>query len=96
MNDLFKRRLTIILGLLFIVGSIGTCKVLKDSKKTPDRMEVIAHTSTCCAHGDRTERACALEHSHHGSATRRGPRADARAEVIWYFALTRWEVGFAR
>ncbi|HQW05713.1 MAG TPA: HlyD family efflux transporter periplasmic adaptor subunit [Flavobacteriales bacterium] len=41
MNDLFKRRLTIILGLLFIVGGIGTCKVLKDSKKTPDRMEVI-------------------------------------------------------
>jgi membrane fusion protein, multidrug efflux system len=32
MNDLFKRRLTIILGLLFIVAGIGTCRKLAGSK----------------------------------------------------------------
>ena len=41
MKDLFKRRLTIILGLLFIVGGIGTCKKLASSRKDPERMEVV-------------------------------------------------------
>ncbi len=38
MKDLFKRRLSIILGLVFIVGGIGTCKQLANSKASPERM----------------------------------------------------------
>lgn len=34
---MFKRRLTIILGLLFIVGGIGTCRKLADSRTSPER-----------------------------------------------------------
>lgn len=32
MNDLLKRRLSLILGLLLIVGGVGTCKKLAGSK----------------------------------------------------------------
>lgn len=39
MNDLFKRRLTIVLGLLFIVAGIGTCRKLAGSKTSPPRNE---------------------------------------------------------
>lgn len=39
MNDLFKRRLTIVLGLLLIVGGIGTCRKLAGSKTSPPRNE---------------------------------------------------------
>lgn len=42
MNDLFKRRLTIILGLLLIVGGIGTCRKLSSSKASPPRNEALA------------------------------------------------------
>ncbi|MBK9289452.1 MAG: HlyD family efflux transporter periplasmic adaptor subunit [Flavobacteriales bacterium] len=41
MNDLFKRRLTIILGLLLIVGGIGTCRKLSSSKASPPRNEAL-------------------------------------------------------
>ena len=43
MNDLFKRRLTIVLGLLFIVAGIGTCRKLAGSKTSPPRNEAPAH-----------------------------------------------------
>jgi membrane fusion protein (multidrug efflux system) len=39
MNDLFKRRLTIVLGLLFIVGGMGTCRWLAGSKASPPRTD---------------------------------------------------------
>ncbi len=39
---MLKRRLTIILGLLFIVGGIGTCRKLSSSKASPPRNEAIA------------------------------------------------------
>ncbi|MBK8500609.1 MAG: HlyD family efflux transporter periplasmic adaptor subunit [Flavobacteriales bacterium] len=42
MNDLLKRRLTVILGLLFIVGGIGTCKKLAGSKTPPPLNETVA------------------------------------------------------
>ena len=42
MNDLFKRRLTIVLGLLLIVGGIGTCRKLASSKASPPRNEALA------------------------------------------------------
>ncbi len=42
MNDLFKRRLTIVLGLLLIVGGIGTCRKLSSSKASPPRNEALA------------------------------------------------------
>jgi membrane fusion protein, multidrug efflux system len=42
MNDLFKRRLTIVLGLLLIVGGIGTCRKLASSKAAPPRNEALA------------------------------------------------------
>jgi membrane fusion protein, multidrug efflux system len=42
MNDLFKRRLTIVLGLLLIVGGIGTCRKLASSKDSPPRNEALA------------------------------------------------------
>lgn len=38
MNDLFKRRLSIVLGLVLIVGGIGTCRKLANSKESPDRL----------------------------------------------------------
>jgi membrane fusion protein (multidrug efflux system) len=41
MNDLFKRRLTIVLGLLLIVGGIGTCRKLSSSKASPPRNEAL-------------------------------------------------------
>lgn len=37
MNDLFKRRLTIVLGLLLIVGGVATCNKLKESRTSPPR-----------------------------------------------------------
>ncbi|MBL7964005.1 MAG: HlyD family efflux transporter periplasmic adaptor subunit [Flavobacteriales bacterium] len=37
MNDLLKRRLTIVLGLLLIVGGIGTCRKLASSRTSPQR-----------------------------------------------------------
>jgi membrane fusion protein, multidrug efflux system len=37
--NMFKRRLTIILGLLFIIGGIGTCRQLASSKGSPPRSE---------------------------------------------------------
>ncbi|MBK8949028.1 MAG: HlyD family efflux transporter periplasmic adaptor subunit [Flavobacteriales bacterium] len=43
MNDLLKRRLTIVLGLLFIVAGIGTCRKLAGSKTSPPRNEAPAH-----------------------------------------------------
>ncbi len=42
MTDLFKRRLTIVLGLLFTVGGVVTCNKLKDSRTSPPRMEAPA------------------------------------------------------
>ncbi|MCU0319791.1 MAG: HlyD family efflux transporter periplasmic adaptor subunit [Flavobacteriales bacterium] len=39
MNDLLKRRLSLILGLLLIVGGVGTCKKLAGSKASPPRNE---------------------------------------------------------
>ena len=42
MNDLFKRRLTIILGLLFIVAGIGTCKKLAGSKAVQPLNEAVS------------------------------------------------------
>lgn len=42
MNDLLKRRLTIVLGLLLIVGGIGTCRKLSSSKASPPRNEALA------------------------------------------------------
>ncbi len=41
MNDLFQRRLTVIFGLLFIVGGVVTCNVLRSSREHPDRLDVI-------------------------------------------------------
>jgi multidrug efflux pump subunit AcrA (membrane-fusion protein) len=41
MNDLFKRRLTIILGLFLIVGGVVTCNKLVESRKDPGRMDVV-------------------------------------------------------
>lgn len=41
MNDLYQRRLTVIFGLLFIVGGVVTCNVLKNSREHPDRLDVI-------------------------------------------------------
>ncbi len=35
MNELLKRRITVVLGLLLIVGGIGTCKKLAGSKAPP-------------------------------------------------------------
>jgi multidrug efflux pump subunit AcrA (membrane-fusion protein) len=35
MNDLLKRRITVVLGLLLIVGGIGTCRKLAGSKAPP-------------------------------------------------------------
>lgn len=42
MNDLLKRRITVVLGLLLIVGGIGTCKKLAGSKASPPRNEAPA------------------------------------------------------
>ncbi|MBL7947058.1 MAG: HlyD family efflux transporter periplasmic adaptor subunit [Flavobacteriales bacterium] len=42
MNDLIKRRLTIVLGLLLIGGGIGTCRKLASSKASPPRNEALA------------------------------------------------------
>lgn len=42
MNDLLKRRLSLILGLLLIVGGVGTCKKLAGSKASPPRSEAPA------------------------------------------------------
>ncbi len=42
MNDLLKRRLSIVLGLLLIVGGIGTCRKLSSSKASPPRNEALA------------------------------------------------------
>lgn len=39
MNDLLKRRLSLILGLLLIVGGVGTCRKLAGSKASPPRNE---------------------------------------------------------
>lgn len=39
MNDLFKRRLSIILGLFLIVGGVVTCNKLVASRKAPERNE---------------------------------------------------------
>ncbi|MBK9274274.1 MAG: HlyD family efflux transporter periplasmic adaptor subunit [Flavobacteriales bacterium] len=44
MNDLLKRRLTIVLGLLLIVGGVGTCNKLKESRTSPPRTEPPAQT----------------------------------------------------
>ncbi|MBK9149279.1 MAG: HlyD family efflux transporter periplasmic adaptor subunit [Flavobacteriales bacterium] len=37
MNDLFKRRLTVIIGLLLLVGGVATCKRLAGSRSSPER-----------------------------------------------------------
>ncbi len=37
MNDLFKRRLSIVLGLLLMVGGVVTCNKLTASRKSPER-----------------------------------------------------------
>lgn len=37
MNDLIKRRLTVVLGLLLIVGGVATCNKLAGSRKSPER-----------------------------------------------------------
>lgn len=37
MNDLIKRRLTVVLGLLLIVGGVVTCNKLAGSRKSPER-----------------------------------------------------------
>ncbi len=37
MKDLLKRRLSIVLGLLLIVGGVITCNKLADSRKSPER-----------------------------------------------------------
>jgi membrane fusion protein (multidrug efflux system) len=46
MNDLLKRRITVVLGLLLIVGGVVTCNKLSGSRKSPDRtpdaMEALA------------------------------------------------------
>lgn len=42
MNDLFKRRLTIVLGLFLIVGGVVTCNKLVASRKTPERKEGVS------------------------------------------------------
>lgn len=44
MNDLFKRRLTIVLGLLLIVGGVVTCNRLKESRTPPPLGEPPAQT----------------------------------------------------
>ncbi|MCB0769036.1 MAG: HlyD family efflux transporter periplasmic adaptor subunit [Flavobacteriales bacterium] len=41
MNDLFKRRLTIILGVFLIAGGVVTCNKLVESRKDPGRLEVV-------------------------------------------------------
>jgi multidrug efflux pump subunit AcrA (membrane-fusion protein) len=38
MNDLIKRRITVVLGLLLIVGGVATCNKLSSSRKSPERM----------------------------------------------------------
>lgn len=38
MNDLIKRRITVVLGLLLIVGGVVTYKMLSNSRKSPERM----------------------------------------------------------
>jgi multidrug efflux pump subunit AcrA (membrane-fusion protein) len=38
MNDLLKRRITVVLGLLVIVGGVVTCNKLSSSRKSPERM----------------------------------------------------------
>ncbi|MBX2980568.1 MAG: HlyD family efflux transporter periplasmic adaptor subunit [Flavobacteriales bacterium] len=38
MNDLIKRRITVVLGLLLIVGGVVTCNKLSASRKSPERM----------------------------------------------------------
>jgi hypothetical protein len=42
MNDLAKRRLTIVLGLLLIAGGIGTCRKLASSRTSPPRTDAPA------------------------------------------------------
>lgn len=42
MNDLLKRRLTIVLGLFLIVGGIGTCRKLVSTRTPPPRTEAAA------------------------------------------------------
>lgn len=44
MNDLFKRRGTIVLGLLLVVGGVATCNKLKESRTSPPRTEAPAQT----------------------------------------------------
>lgn len=39
MNDLFKRRLTIVLGLVLIAGGVVTCNKLKESRTSPPLKE---------------------------------------------------------
>ncbi len=42
MNELTKRRMTIVLGLLLMVGGVVTCNKLKDSRSSPPRNEAPA------------------------------------------------------
>jgi hypothetical protein len=44
MNDLFRRRLTIVLGLLLIAGGVATCNKLKESRSSPPLKEPPAQT----------------------------------------------------
>lgn len=44
MNDLFKRRGTIVLGLLLVVGGVATCNKLKESRTSPPRTEAPVQT----------------------------------------------------
>lgn len=55
MNDLFKRRLTVVLGLLLMVGGVVTCNKLSSSRKSPERkpdaMEARAVRTLVAANG---------------------------------------------
>ncbi|MBK9174931.1 MAG: HlyD family secretion protein, partial [Flavobacteriales bacterium] len=80
MNDLFKRRLTLIIGLLLLVGGGATCKRLAGSRSSPERTNGPAASRPVCGCWKLAMAPCAPASRHRAECA---PRTACSSQRKW-------------